>query len=345
MIKTFRNVFGFDDKDIDAAARSGSLLSLEIELSSKCNLRCIYCYAGKDLFRSNELEVEEIYDVISQAKALGAKKIIYLGAGEPLLDPKFPDIAEYVHKLKLDHILFTNGTLIDKKTAQFCYDREIAVVITYNSLKPDVYDQLAGCAGAFESMTRGLNFLIEAGYPKESHALGIESIICRQNYDEIPDIWRWARGQGILPYIECLTLKGMAAKRNDLLISKEETKKIFEKLAKIDSEEYGLYWKPHPPIAGFSCRRHLYSCTVNSQGFVIPCVGLDIKMGNIRDDKLSNILEKSPVRGKLLGIKENIKGACRTCEHNAVCYGCRGTAYELTGDYLESDPTCWMVEQ
>ncbi len=43
----------------------------------------------------------------------------------------------------------------------------------------------------------------------------------------------------------------------------------------------------------------------------------------------------------LKNYREMIKGPCRTCEKSSECYGCRGAAYQLTGDYLASDPTCW----
>ncbi|MBL7073037.1 MAG: radical SAM protein [Candidatus Omnitrophica bacterium] len=345
MINEFRDVFGFSNKKIESGLKDNAILSLEIEFESKCNLRCVYCYAGRDFLRRNELEIEEMFDVISQAKALGAQKIIYLGAGEPLLDPKLIDIVKYVHKLKMEHILFTNATLINEKTAQLFYDNNLTVIVTYNSMKPEVYDWLAGLNGAHASMQRGLEFLYEVGYPDNNHVLGIESVVCQQNIDEIPSLWRWARERKILPYVECLTHVGRVNGRKDILVKKEETQKVFETLAKIDADEYGLYWKPHPPIAGFACKRHLYSCLINSQGYVLPCVGVDIKMGNIRKEKLKNILKNNKTYNDLRNIRKKVKGLCKTCDLNDECYGCRGTAYALTGDYLESDPTCWRAKK
>lgn len=341
-----RDVFGFKDEDINSAVSEDTLLSMEIEFSSRCNLRCLYCYTGKNLFRKDELELEEIFDVISQAKALGARKIIYLGAGEPLLDPKLHKTVKYVHKLGLDHILFTNSTLIDSKLATFFYDHNLSVVVKYKSQKVEVYDLLTGVSGSYESMKRGMQFLFEAGYPDEGHFLGIESIICKYNINEIPSIWRWARNKNIVPYIEYLTYAGLAVDNKDILFPEiEEMKKVFEELSHIDAKEYGIIWRPHPPIAGFSCKRHLYSCIVNSQGFVQPCVGIDIKLGNVKQEKLSKILKNSHVRQSLKRIRETIKEPCKTCDLSFDCYGCRGTAYNLTGDYLASDSTCWRLQK
>ena len=345
MIDKIRDVFGFTDKDIKIGLRQNLLLSMEIEFSSRCNLSCVYCYAGSDLFRKDELDLDEMLDVISQGKALGARKIIYVGAGEPLLDPKLRRIIEYVHKLDMEHILFTNATLIDFELAHFFHAHKLTVVVKYTSRNAEVHDMLSGTPGAYRSMKRGLDFLFEAGYPDKDHVLGIEAVLCKQNIDEIPSIWKWARDKNILPYVEYLTRAGLAKDREDLFLTGKEAGKVFEELSKIDAKKYGFFWKPHPPIAGFPCKRHLYSCTINSQGFVLPCVGIDIRMGNIREEKLANILRNNKVRNKLITIRKTIKGACKTCSLKSDCYGCRGTAYNLTGDYLASDPTCWKVAE
>ena len=339
-----QKIIGFTDLEIAEAIKKRQLLSIEIEFSSRCNLKCSYCYAEKSLFRDDELDLEEMYDVISQAKALGARKIIYLGAGEPFLDKKLEPIIHYVHKLGLDHIIFTNGTVINPQEARFLYEHKVVVVVKHSSNDEATFDRLSGGKGAFKSMKRGMKFLTEAGYPDESHHLGIESIISVDNIHEIPTMWRWARHNNIIPYIECVTRKGGGASQNKLAPDKEPTRILFQELSRIDREEFSFVWDPFPPIAGFACKRHLYSCIVNSQGFVQPCVGVDIQVGNIRQEKLGTILQNSPVLKDLSQIYNTIKGPCKTCEHNGECYGCRGNAYSLTGDYLASDSTCWRIK-
>ncbi len=317
---------------------------MEVELASRCNLNCPYCYTGKNLFRENELEREELFDAISQAKALGARKIFYIGAGEPTMDLKLRDIIYYVHKLGLEHVLFTNATLINAELAHFLYEHSVAVIVKHISMKEDVCDRLAGCRGAYASMQRGLKYLREAGYPNSRHPLGIEAVICSYNLEEIPLLWRWARNNKIIPYVECLTCKGSATDYQELFPSKETVKNLFQELSRIDKDEFGVSWRPCPPIAGFFCKRHLYSCTLNSQGFIQPCVGIDMQIGNIRTEKLALIIRKSTVMRELSQIRTSIKGPCKTCEDHEHCYGCRGNAYNIMGDYLASDPMCWRIK-
>lgn len=89
-----------------------------------------------------------------------------------------------------------------------------------------------------------------------------------------------------------------------------------------------------------SCIRHRFSCVVTSYGYVLPCPGLHIPLGNILNQKLSDILKDSETLCDLKDGTSGIKGPCRTCEMAPACSGCRGRAYLLTGDYLASDPLC-----
>jgi radical SAM protein with 4Fe4S-binding SPASM domain len=80
---------------------------------------------------------------------------------------------------------------------------------------------------------------------------------------------------------------------------------------------------------------------VTANGDVMPCVGVTIPLGNIRNQGLAEILKNSEVVRNLKKYRETIKGPCGSCEKSEECYGCRGAAYQITGDYLASDPTCW----
>ncbi|MCI0468827.1 MAG: SPASM domain-containing protein, partial [Nitrospirae bacterium] len=88
------------------------------------------------------------------------------------------------------------------------------------------------------------------------------------------------------------------------------------------------------------CMRHIFSCVVTSYGYVLPCPGLEIPIGNIRGQKLSDIIKDSEILADLKDHVNRIKGPCRICENTEGCCGCRGRAYNATGDYLASDPTC-----
>lgn len=330
----------FCQKDIDAAKQRHGLLTMELELSRECNLRCIYCYADSGERRTDELSYEEIVSAIDQAVELGARKIVVLGGGEPLCYPKIFDVLTYLYESGVEIELFTNGTLITDEIARTLVRLGVKPVIKMNSLRPDVQDVLAGKKGAYTAIRQGLSLLMEAGYAREL-PLGAQTVVCRHNLEELPDMWIWLRERGIIPYFEMLTLQGRARRHLDLELDMRELEALFVRLAHIDAEQFGHVWEPHPSVAAFCCDRHEYSCTVSVTGDIFPCPGVDVSAGNIKNSSLAKILEKSVMIHDLRNIRLKIKGECAQCDLKAQCYGCRGMAYQATGDYLAADPLCW----
>jgi radical SAM protein with 4Fe4S-binding SPASM domain len=330
----------FSNEEVAEAVRNGKLLSMEIEFNSICNFRCMYCYAAENGQRSNELTVEQFQDVITQAKDLGARKIIVLG-GEPMLYPSILDMLRFIRDLDMDVELFTNGSGITPEMAQTLYGMRVRVVLKMNTFNEKIQDTLSGRKGAYDQIRRAFDNLKQAGYPSADRFMGVSTVVCRQNIDELPKLWVWLRDQNIAPYFEMITPQGGARDNSALDINTKEAEEFFHKIAELDRTKYGHHWEPRPPLVGGVCLRHQFSCAVNSEGYVQPCVGVTIPIGNVREKKLADILKDSEVVSDLKSYRSMIKGPCGNCDHISECYGCRGAAYQLTGDYLASDPLCW----
>ena len=346
-MKNLRNpekVYGlnFSREEIANAVKNNRLLTLDLETSHLCNLKCIYCYNSSGKKLNSELNLAEIKDIITQAKECGAKNISIIGGGEPFLHPNIMEIVRFIFDAGLAQDIFTNGTFLPKETARELLTMKVQLVVKMNSLKPEVQDFLVGVNGTGEKINKTLEMLQEIGYNRDN-LLGVESIICRQNIEEMPDMWRWARDRSIIPYFEMITFQGRA-KLHHLNVTIQELQNLFNELLRIDEENYGYTWNPHPPIAALSCQRHFHNLVVTSNGYVLPCVGVDIRLGNTRHSSLKDILNNSPILKSLRNIDKNIEGSCKSCGFNNECYGCRGMAYHLTGNCFSSDPLCWFNE-
>ncbi len=342
-MKTCQNrIYGaeFSQQEIAEAVREGRLLSMEMEFNKNCNFRCLYCYASGKTADLNEMVKDEFLDLINQARELGARKIIVLG-GEPMLYPPILEMLHYIRGLDMDVELFTNGTNITRETARTLYDLGVRVVLKMNTFEEKIQDMLSGRKGAYTQIQEAFNNLKLAGYPSADRFMGITTVICQQNIDELPKMWEWLRDQNIAPYFEMITPQGGAKEHNMLEVDSRRVEVLFHRISRIDRKKYGHAWEPKPPLVGGECLRHQFSCAVNSEGYVQPCVGVTIPIGNVRKQKLKDILRESEVVQDLKSYKEMIKGPCGECEKLESCYGCRGAAYQLTGDYLASDPLCW----
>ena len=330
----------FTAEQIREAVAADKLLSMEIEFSRVCNFRCSYCYVEAKSACASELSRAEIKDVILQAKELGAGKIIILG-GEPSIYPHLMEMIRFLSDHGLAIEMFTNGSGIDTKLAAFLAGHRVRIALKMNSQDEHIQDALAGKKGASAIIKGALTALQEAGYPSKDLFLAISTIICRQNIQELPVMWQWLREENIEPYFEVITPQAGALNNSSLSVTPLELKELFDRLAAIDRKKFKRNWEPQPPLVGNRCMRHQVSCVVTATGDVMPCVGVTIALGTIRRNTLADILKNSEVVNNLKNYREMIKGECRSCEKAAECYGCRGAAYQLTGDYLAADPTCW----
>lgn len=336
-----RHVYGaeFDKRAIELAVNNGRLLSMEIEFNQLCNFQCVYCYAAKTADPKNELTLEEAQDVILQARELDAKKIIILG-GEPMLYRHAMDMIGFIRDLGMTVEMFTNGANMTAENAKRLYELGVTVALKMNTFDEKLQDMLSGKKGAYLQIQEAFRNLKSAGYPAPGHEMGVSTVICRQNLAEIVTMWRWLRERNLNPYFEMITPQGNACENDNLYVEPDRLGVLFHELAVID-REYGHQWTPQPPLVGGECLRHRFSCAVNALGDVQPCVGVTIPVGNIRQNRLKDILRESEVIRDLKSYRKNMKGPCRQCDQLDNCYGCRGAAFQMTGDYLASDPLCW----
>lgn len=330
----------FSVAEIAEVSRNARLLSIEIEFSLRCNFHCQYCYVAQESPSNRELTHDEIRDTILQAKALGARKIIVLG-GEPMVYPAVMEMLRFIRDQGLSAEMFTNGTGMTPEAARQLYDLEVHVVLKMNSRIAKIQDELAGVRGAFATIQGAFQNLREAGYPSGTRQMGVSTVICAQNFDEIVPMWQWLRDQKIIPYFEIITPQGNARRNKSLDVGLDLLHGLFRRLSELDRTRYGYTWDPQPPLVGDRCLRHQFSCLVNAYGDVMPCVGVTIPIGNIRQRRLADIIRNSEVVNDLRRHSQTVRAPCGTCDKADTCYGCRGAAYQLTGDYLAADPLCW----
>ena len=333
------NNFTFSLDEIRDTAKHNRLLSLEIEPTLRCNYKCPYCYVAHNKVPDDELSFDELCDVIDQAHKLGARKIVILG-GEPLIYPEIFTLIDFINSYGMNCELFSNGALLSADKAHKLFEHKVNLVLKLNSFRADVQASLTGDAAALEKSLKAIENARQAGYPAPDARLAISTIISNSNIDEMEQLWRYTRDNGFLPYFEMITPQGGANANNWLLPEPGKIQEVFEFLSTVD-REYGHHWTPRPPLVGDRCMRHLYSCLVTSTGKVFPCVGIDEAVGNVRESPLKNIIHDSEIIQDLRCYADKIKGPCRSCELHSECFGCRGAAYQLTGDWLASDPLCW----
>ncbi len=334
------------------------LYRISLEVSRSCNLRCMYCYSRAESTVPTVMSSADVTGILCQAVELGATLVSFVWGGEPFVYPGILSRdtcpVRFANQLGCYAYLYTNCTRIGGAEAGQLAGMDVSVIGKCNSLNPAVQDRLAGVPGAYDAIRRGLDHLMDVGLA-EDFRLGVETVITKPNYGELPDLWRFFRRHNLVPEVEIPTLHGRAAEHaGDLVFplpeAVEKFRELFGELARIDKEEFGYQWQPRPPFPAGTCNLidRDRNCYITHTGSVQPCAGVEVSFGQLAVGRhrsngttLSEIILSEEFR-KLRSIREHLTGPCRECEWIGECYGCRGAAFHHCGNFLGPDPFCWI---
>jgi len=162
-----------------------------IEVTARCNLRCVHCYINLPLndraARERELTYKEFRNIIDEIVDEGCLWLLFTG-GEPFIRPDFFDIYTYAKKKGLLITLFTNGTLITEHIANHLAEwRPFNLEITLYGSTQETYEKITGIRGSYNRCMKGIELLLERKIP-----LKLKSVIMTLNKHEIWDMKKYA---------------------------------------------------------------------------------------------------------------------------------------------------------
>lgn len=335
-------------------------------ITTKCNLNCRHCYAqATEEASSDELSTQETKELIDELAQWGVRFLV-LDGGEPLCRPDFLEIASYASGKGIMTGAGSNGTLINKAMAENMKQAGIqSIAISIDSTQGEVHDNFRGKKGAFYQAMNGVAACKEAGLPFQ-----FGMVIRKETLTEVPSLLKLAidSGANAAEFFDLVEAGRAKEECQGESLNSEERKQVMEWLAQAQADcpiiirvpacpmytlllqEEKIKPKHFPseslariPYYGRGCAAGMpYGyLRIAPDGEVNPCMLLQINLGNIRERSIRQIWDESPVL-KQLRLRD-LKGECGQCDHKNICAGCRGRAYERTGDMLAADPGCWLV--
>ncbi len=144
-------------------------LEATLELSHRCPLECQHCYnnlpMGDLSARNRELSKEEYFAILDELQQMGAMWLLFTG-GEIFARKDFLEIYAYANKKGFLITLFTNGILINEKTADFLRQfPPFAIEITLYGRTRETYESLTQLPGSHERCMRGIRLLLDRNLP------------------------------------------------------------------------------------------------------------------------------------------------------------------------------------
>ena len=154
--------------------------SLTVEVTTRCNRDCAYCYnvwKADASYSRDELPVPEFLDLIGLALEGSGLRHVQVSGGEPLLRPELFEILEGIRELGAGVSLVTDGgTIDDEKAASLARLRVGPVQPTLLAADRDLHNALKG-ADCFDATIAAIGRLQRAGIP-----ICVAFVCTRRNY-------------------------------------------------------------------------------------------------------------------------------------------------------------------
>ncbi|MFQ5615136.1 MAG: radical SAM protein [Anaerolineales bacterium] len=174
------------------------LRSFYLYMSNSCNLKCRHCWITPKFVNGKAspgdvIDVEALRDAVSEAKLLGLRNVKLTG-GEPMLHPRFMEIVDMLTAEGLGMNVETNGTLLTAGVARYLKEETNVsfVSVSIDGADANTHDPFRGVPGSFETVLRGLGYLVEAGYTNTQVIMSVH----RGNLGQIEDVVQLASGRG-----------------------------------------------------------------------------------------------------------------------------------------------------
>ena len=139
-----------------------------MELTNRCNLRCVHCYINTAALRANprpEMSAGRIHRLVDEMAEAGCMFFTLTG-GEPLLHPEFANIYRHLKESGIETYIFTNGTMIRPEHVRLFRDLPpFAIQFSLYGATAATYDEATGTTGWFDRCMEGLRMLVEARLP------------------------------------------------------------------------------------------------------------------------------------------------------------------------------------
>ncbi len=295
-------------------------LRATIELTHRCNLRCVHCYIGER--PTDELSTREVFSVIDQLAEAGTIDITFTG-GEALVRDDFFDIAAYGRRRHMSLTLLSNGTLIDEAAVDSMRHLHFSdVYVSLYGSTAETHDGITRRAGSFARTVQAIRLLSRGGIKVHASAMAM-----KPNLKELASLSGLFSEIGVKvatdPHVSPAIDGSTAPLRYRL--GDEALREYLLWRATTGKEDIG-YARP--------CHAGRSMVCISARGEVFPCVGMRLTAGDLRREPFRRIWSESSVFLWLRGLSLSDFRACSECKLLGVCNRCQGIALAEEGSVL-----------
>jgi len=291
-------------------------VSLSLEPTTSCNLRCPECPSGLRSFTrpTGMLTDEVFYSVIDELK----RELFYLTfyfQGEPFLHPKFLEYVAYAHRRRIYTATSTNAHYLDpekaRKTVRSGLDR---LIISIDGTSQDTYESYR-IGGKLSRVLEGTRNMVEAKGELGSRTphLIFQFLVVRQNEHQVKEVYRLARELGV-DEVVIKTAQIYDYENGSPLMPENPA------YSRYKQQENGKFTLKNP--LKNECWKMWQGCVITWDGKIVPCCfdkDAHHAMGNITETGFKKIWKSKAYRdfrANILNGRDKIE-MCRNCTEGA----------------------------
>lgn len=315
--------------------------SLQFELSSRCNERCIHCYIPNDKKNHGfDMPTAKVKSILDEFAAMGGVHVT-LSGGEAFLHKDIIEIARYCREKDLKISILSN--LISLKDDQIKALKEVnlsLIQVSLYSMDPEIHDFITTVKGSFEKTKASIEKLVAADIP-----IQISCPIMKANrigYDKVLDYAHKLKVKAQTDYI-MMARSDLDTENLANRLSLEETEELLRDIIEHDIRyrEDTLQQLPITDEIKFNLERFMKqpvcgvgydNCCITANGDVYPCAGWqDYVLGNVYKQTLKEIWEESERIKELRKITQASFPQRLECEARDYCARCLVRNYNESG--------------
>jgi len=303
----------------------GVPLSAHLDLTYRCNERCVHCYLDHD--DHGEMTTAEIADLLVQLADAGVF-FLSLSGGEVFMRRDLFEIIEKARQLLFNVKVKTNGVMIGKGEAARLRRLGVEQIqISVYSHRPEVHDAITKLPGSLARTIRAIRFLKSEGLK-----VSVSNVVMNANLADQSGVMMFAQELGAEYTLDPTITPKLDGDRSILAlrIPGAELRQIFHNPELVGNVEEFCAAPPPPGeeiMEGFACSAGHTACYISPYGDVFPCVQFPLPSGNVRRQRFLDIWRHSPQLREVRSIRAKDLPTCSTCAHVGTCTRCPGLAY------------------
>lgn len=311
------------------ALKTHTLFQAEIDVTSRCNANCPFCFQGAHENKQKDMPLEKMIQLLDDLREMGTYYIGFSG-GEPFARPDFLDILAEARKRRFRISFISNGMLMTKTDIDRLVELNIdRVTISFHSMNREAYMKSFGIKNIewYYQAIDNIKYMISQGI-----SVGVAITVTRINVDELDDITNF--------FID-LGLKCKDINYNMLLSGRREIGDLMPTQEQIMVNSKYLSQKIEKEGKIAICNAGIIACSIDSKGNVYPCTFFNNYVGNIYEQSIKDIWENSHFLKILRGLRSEMFEKCVDCQLKGKCNMCLVTNINETGNiFVPSEMFC-----